>query len=232
MRSFQLYRCVATVVLLPGLVSTTGCDQLAKDVVRSGASRFAARAVTHSTPSDVREMLAKANARCPLPVDAFTTLQRIEMVDESTVSYFYLVDDRGSQMLAEIKARTLRRNAIEQMRGDPVAVAVTTHGLKVRHVYHDDEGRMVLCYTIDAETLGRKRVEVATEQPPPSSEPVDDSKTTADEDPSAAIGQAGESEGEVNADDESWMPQDLTPRSKKRKEDESWKIRENPFFEA
>ena len=44
-----------------------------------------------------------ADAQCPVRIDAFTTLERIEVMDDVNVEYRYRVSKQGSKMVQETR---------------------------------------------------------------------------------------------------------------------------------
>lgn len=146
MARFNLRFLVCTLSLLL-LAPIAGCD------IKSAMQQFGANQVKSSSKDEVRKMFEQANAACPQKTDAFTTLNEGVIIDDNTIEFRYSVDKCGERMLAAVDQQTLKKNAVEVMKGNPMAVAVADRDLTIHHLYESKTGVQVLAYEINKETL-------------------------------------------------------------------------------
>ena len=61
----------------------TGCGDIAGTVLKDAINDVVTvRTISHSTTDQVREVLERTNQKCPIAMDAFTTLERVEVLED------------------------------------------------------------------------------------------------------------------------------------------------------
>jgi hypothetical protein len=193
-----------------------GCS----DIAKMALEKIGESAVSGTTDEGMRRLFEQADAACPRRMDAYTTLENVEMIDDTSVEFRYLVNDAGKQFMSGMEPQKMRKNAVESMQGNAMAVAIADRDLSVEHIYEDAAGDRILAFTInravldgDEDALGKKRFN------PFDVEALVESALFADPKKSS-IGQ-----GEIGP--EVAMPQEFRPTS-----DHPAGLQSNPFFAA
>ena len=149
-RSFS-QACLSLFVL--GTLTLNGCDPANMGAFRGVAEKVGAKVVSKSSDDEIREMFEKTNKQCPVKMDAFTTLERVNMIDEQNIEFHYKVNDKGRRLVKGISKERMRQNAVEHMKGNAMAVAVAERDLSIQHIYEDRFGGHILTYTINKAVL-------------------------------------------------------------------------------
>jgi hypothetical protein len=140
-------------------LALNGCDPANLGGFRGVAEKVGAKVVSKSSDEEIREMFQKTNKQCPIKMDAFTTLERVDMIDEQTIEFHYKVNDKGRRLVKGISKERMRQNAVEHMKGNAMAVAVAERDLSIQHIYEDRFGAYVLSYTINKAVLNGEGTE-------------------------------------------------------------------------
>lgn len=223
------------VLLVATFGTMVGCDRIGKTVLKSAVTGATVRTVSHSSDDEVRGIFAAANAQCPIRMDAFTTLERIDVIDDVNVEYHYRVNQQGSKLVAKLDTQLLQQLAVEQMQGNPIAVAVAERGLSVRHVYHDESNVELLAYVINKSVIEGDTDPVVVDQSNPFAAIAESLKEQSETEEWSTDVEPDEVD-ELNADSEAaieendWLSEDET--SEKKDEPQPWRVQTNPFFEA
>jgi len=243
MRLPTKHTLIVAVVLLPFGVMT-GCDAMLKDILETAVNDVAVRDVSLATGDQLNATLDQINQQCPIKMDAFTTLQRVEVIDDANVDYIYSVNQRGAKRIGNVKTRDLQAAVIEQIKGSVIAVAIADQGLVVRHLYRDESGGELLSYVIDRSVLEGNLDMLGQDHANPFAAPTATNVSLAGaipvtDDPPRERGAdkvSSSSENRQRGDDAvpfepeaDWAPKDLTPE--KSNEPQPWRIQSNPFFE-
>lgn len=131
----------------------SGCGELAKTGLKGALRKAGAKVVENSSDETLRQMFEQANAECPVKVDIFTTLEEVEMIDDTRVEFRYLVNDAGRKLTSRFDKGAMKRSAVEHMKGNPMAVAIAERDLSIEHIYLDSSGNHLLSYTINRAVL-------------------------------------------------------------------------------
>lgn len=229
-----------------GMLVITGCDPANMGAFRGVAEKVGGKVVNRSSDEEVREMFRKANDQCPVKMDPYTTLARVTMVDDTNIEFYYSVNDKGRRLVKGLSKDRMRENAVQHMKGNPMAVAIAERDLTVRHIYEDQFGGHILSYTINKAVLNGQQP-LGDEQGNPFA--ANTVKATADEVVTEPAEEAEASEpesvDEVGVETESQLepevlpepepePEDLLPqeyRPPKRSRDNPAGVQANPFFD-
>lgn len=132
------------------VVPHAGCS---KSSLKCALQKAGAQMLKNSSDQSLEEMFEQANKACPRRMDAFTTLDEIVMVDQGRVEYRYIVNAAGKQLASRLDKDVMKQAFIDNMRGNPMAVAIAERDLAIDHIYNDEAGNYVLSYTIDRAVL-------------------------------------------------------------------------------
>ena len=214
-KSRQLVQSV--IVFTCFVLPLAGCSDIAKMALQE----IGASAVSGTTDEGMLRLFEQADAACPRRMDAYTTLENVEMIDGTSVEFRYLVNDAGKQFMSGMDPREMRKHAVENMMGNAMAVAIADRDLSVEHIYKDAAGDRLLAFTInravldgEEDAIGRKRFN------PFDVEALVESALFAD--PKKSSIAQGEAIGQEVA-----MPQEFRPTS-----DHPAGLQTNPFFTA
>lgn len=138
-------------VVLCCLIS--GCGEIVKLGVTGVMQKVGAHTVEGCSDENLIEMFEQANEACPTRMDALTTLVEVKLIDKRNAEFRYIVNDQGKQLLTRINKRTLKKSAVEHMKGNAMAVAVAQRDLSIEHIYEDSRGNHLLSYTINKQVL-------------------------------------------------------------------------------
>lgn len=147
------FRQFALFLLAAATLSVTGCDPAHMGAFRGVAEKYGAKVVNKSSDDDIREMFSKTNDQCPIKMDAYTTLERVTMLDDKNIEFYYKVNDKGRRLVKGLSKERMRKNAVQHMKGNAMAVAVAERDLSIIHVYEDKFGGHILSYTINKSVL-------------------------------------------------------------------------------
>ncbi len=250
MPQFPFIRHAALSSFAIGLLGITGCDPANMGAFRGVAEKFGAKVVNKSSDEDIREMFRKTNDQCPIKMDAYTTLERVTMLDDKNIEFYYKVNDKGRKLVKGLSKERMRKNAVEHMKGNAMAVAVAERDLTIVHVYEDRFGGHILTYTINKDVLNGqepigkeqgnpfavKTVKAkAEEQPSEAAEPAEaavetessDAEPIATDQPLSEPEAALESYLEPEPDPVDLLPQQYRPEE--RSTDNPAGVQSNPF---
>tara|TARA_R110002049_G_scaffold2750_8_gene22151 strand:- start:65308 stop:66027 length:720 start_codon:yes stop_codon:yes gene_type:complete len=239
---------VLTTFIIGGV---SGCQRVGETVLRSVVPGASIRNIEDASPDQLVEMIEQTNEQCPVAMDAFTSLEHIKVIDDLNIEYQYSVNQKGSRLVGDMDANLLRDIAVEQMKGNAMAVAVAERGLRVRHVYRDETGQPLLQYTIDQQSIAGE-----SSKPDDSVQQVKSTKIAdvlfLPEDPATQLreptslqdefftpqvdlaepqDQANGQATDENAEPKTqWVPEDLSPSHVD--ETQPWRVQKNPFFES
>lgn len=213
-RSVQSAIALACFILPHG-----GCGDLAKMGMKGALQKVGAKVVEGTSDEALRNMFEQANAACPTRMDAFTTLEEVEMVDDTRVEFRYLVNDAGKKLASRLDKRAMRKAAVDHMKGNPMAVAIADRDLSIEHIYEDSAGNQILSYTINRAVLDGDLDPIGTER----SNPFDVTTVKADAESSVVLHDLEEE----TTEEEATLPQDLSPA---HSTDNPTGLRSNPFF--
>lgn len=144
-------RLVLPVIALACFVlPNTGCS---KAGFKGALQNAGVRMLRNSSNESLQEMFEQANKSCPRRMDAFTTLDEIVMVDGNRVEYRYIVNAAGRQLASQLNKNAMRKAFVDNMKGNPMAVAIAERDLAIDHIYNDESGDYVLSYTINRSVL-------------------------------------------------------------------------------
>ena len=152
MPRFRFFRTLLCLFAL-GSLANTGCEPANMGALRGVVEKVGAKMVNRSSDEDIREMFRKANDQCPVKMDAYTTLERVTMIDEQNIEFHYKVNQKGRNLVKGLSKDRMRQNAVQHMRGNPMAVAVAERDLTIQHIYEDQFGGHILSYTINKGVL-------------------------------------------------------------------------------
>lgn len=130
-----------------------GCSDIVKTGMSGVMQAVGAQAVEGCSDEDLVKMFKRANDACPTRMDAFTTLEEVKLIDQGKAEFRYIVNHQGKQLLTRIDKQTLKKSAVEHMKGNAMAVAVAQRDLSIEHIYEDTRGNHLLSYTINREVL-------------------------------------------------------------------------------
>ena len=214
------------------LGGNSGCKRVGESILKSVVPGASLRTVADSSPDQLREMIQQTNKNCPVQMDAFTTLQRIEVLDETNIEYQYLVNQKGSAFVGELDESVLRALVIKEMNGNPMAVAVAEHGLRIHHIYRDESGRSLLQYVIDRESLNGES-QVTTASVKKNAAPNINDVFFESIEPTDLAGETQVSLSGAEVDpraDAERLPKDIS--SVKDEIPKPWRVQKNPFVES
>jgi hypothetical protein len=154
--SFTLLPLLATSCLLAGCGDIKGAIQA-----------VGAKVVEESSDETIRGMFEAANDACPTRMDAFTTLEEVEMIDDQRVEFHYLVNDAGKKIASRLDKRAMKKAAVDHMRGNVMANAIADRDLSIEHIYEDSAGNHILSYTINRAVLAGEMEPNGSEQSNP-----------------------------------------------------------------
>ena len=137
--------CVAVL----GFCITSGCDDLGI-VIKDEAG---AKVVDASSRENVLEMFRNMNSECPVTMDEYTKLVRVDVLDDHNIEFRYVVNQKGRNIVKQLSKDWLRDNAIREMKKNKTVVAVADKDLSIQHIYEDHFGGHVLSYTINKQAL-------------------------------------------------------------------------------
>lgn len=129
---------------------SAGCSQ---QTVQTLIKTAAVKALKNTSDESLRKMFEQANKQCPQRMDAFTTLEEIVMIEDNRVEYRYKVNAAGKQLASRLDTNAMQQAFVDNMKGNPMAVAIAERDLAIDHIYNDESGNYVLSYTIDRAVL-------------------------------------------------------------------------------
>ena len=106
------------------------------------------------------------------------------------------------------------------MKGNPVAVAISEHGLSVHHIYRDESDVQLFSFVIDDAVMAGEASGPSVAQP--NLFGTSDAQSHDEAELNVGTGDG--------VDQNDWLPKDLTPE--KHHEPEPWRVQNNPYFEA
>ncbi len=243
---FRFFRQTTWCLLVGTTLAITGCDPANMGALRGVAEKVGAKVVSKASEDDIREMFRKTNDQCPVKMDVYTTLERVTMIDEKNVEFFYKVNDKGRKLVQGISKDRMRQNAVQHMKGNAMAVAVAERNLTIRHIYEDRFGGHILSYVINKAVL-EGREPIGDQQGNPFSVKTVKAKATKDVTASAIEVEPTDTESvaaeESDAEPVSVLepapepepePEDLLPepyKPAKRTRDNPAGVQANPFFD-
>ncbi|TWT92063.1 hypothetical protein [Stieleria varia] len=134
---------------------------------------------------DVRDVFLQANLTCPIRLDAFVTLEEVNMVDDNKVEFLYLVNRTGTPIFRVMDPEVMKAGILKRVQGGPMAKAVIQYDLTMIHTYFDEDGDTISEYTVDRYDLTEltRPGEEALPAPetPETPEPADDLDPLSDE---------------------------------------------------
>ena len=190
----------------------TGCDPADMGAFRGVVQKVGAKVVDKSSDEEIRQMFEQANSQCPMKMDPYTTLEEVKMLDDKNIEFYYRVNDQGRRLVKGLSKDRMRANAVEHMRGNPMAVAVAERDLSIQHIYEDKYGGHILSYTINKDVLAGRQTVASELQNPFVVKPV---KAEKDQDLTETDAEANElpdnepapkSESEVASADDQPLP--------------------------
>lgn len=219
-------RTLLVTLLLVGTVAIGGCKDIARASLRGAMEKVGARAVEGSSDQQLRSIFESANAACPVQMDAFTTLEGVEMIDDRYVEYRYLMTEEATEIASRIDKRAMKRAAVEHIKGNAVAVAMVERDLVVEHIYEDAAGNHVLSFIINRAVLEGDLEPLGTER----SNPLDVTKVKASGDREAIDPVAAEKIEQTEASEDQGPPLPKQLRQPAGNQRNPAGLQTNPFF--
>lgn len=105
---------------------------------------------------DVREVFLKANQSCPIRMDAFVTLQEVNMTDVSNVEFLYEVNEKGTPAFKLIDEAKIKDGIVNRVKSGSMSRIVVDSDIMMRHAYFSTEGELLGEYVIDQYDLTGK----------------------------------------------------------------------------
>ena len=208
-----------------------GCGEIAKLGVKGAMQKVGAHVVEGASDEDLMKMFKQANEACPRRMDAVTTLVEVKLIDERQAEFRYIVNDQGKQMITRINKRSLKKSAVEHMKGNAMAVAVAQRDLSIEHIYDDSRGSYLFSYTINRDVLAGNLDPVGDERSNPfkvSTVKAEATQTVSEEEVKQTSTAEQTSIAEPAPIVEPPLPQQF--KAPKRTKDNPAGVQGNPFF--